>query len=326
MLKNKLMSIGICNICKKKVFQISPKKNITSEDEIDWEFDSTFELSGFKTAKCFLGLCLNCIQISHYPEFDTTKLYTSNGFKTRRKFYRKYFNSEYNENLKKYSIKHQFNFAKNEFDRFKKVSNFIKDNSKIFYNKKINILDYGGGDGYVSKSFKNIIEANSNIKVYIKIYDPMKWRKSNNVINENKKYDFIIITHVIEHLNNPVKTIKNIKKKFLSNDGFVFAEVPDERTRFLKLIFSKKIGLHYHVTHHTRTSLENLFKINKFSFIKSQYVYNSSYRGEKLKTIFCIAHNTKKKNSIKISTSFKKYIYEFFSFFNLCIYTIKKII
>ena len=179
MLKNKLMSIGICNICKKKVFQISPKKNITSEDEIDWEFDSTFELSGFKTAKCFLGLCLNCIQISHYPEFDTTKLYTSNGFKTRRKFYRKYFNSEYNENLKKYSIKHQFNFAKNEFDRFKKVSNFIKDNSKIFYNKKINILDYGGGDGYVSKSFKNIIEANSNIKVYIKIYDPMKWRKSN---------------------------------------------------------------------------------------------------------------------------------------------------
>ena len=49
--------------------------------------------------------------------------------------------------------------------------------------------------------------------------------------HENKKYDFIIITHVIEHLNNPVKTIKNIKK-FLSNDGFVFAEVPDERTRF----------------------------------------------------------------------------------------------
>ena len=151
----------------------------------------------------------------------------------------------------------------------------------------------------------------------------MKWRKSNNVINENKKYDFIIITHVIEHLNNPVKTIKNIKKNFYLMMA-LYLQNADERTRFLKLLFSK-IKL-FHVTHHTRTSLENLFKINKFSFIKSQYVYNSSYRGEKLKTIFCIAHNTKKKNSIKISASFKKYIYEFFSFFNLCIYTIKKII
>ena len=313
-----------CNICQKHIFKISPKRNITTRTKLDWEFDSTFKLSGFKKAKCFLGFCISCIQISHYPLFNTNKLYTKNGFQVRKKIYEKYFHKKYDKKSKKILLKNEFDFAKNEFMRFEKISNFITKNSKKFYSNKIDILDFGGGDGYVSQSFKNVIEANSNIDVNINNFDPMKWKKTSNKFKK-KKFDLIIMSHVIEHLNNPVVIIKKLKQEFLKKRGIIFVEVPDERTRFIKLLGSQKIGLHYHVTQHSRNSLKKIFEINQFDFVKTKYNYLSSYRGEKIKTIFCLAQNNNIKKNIKLKTSFKTYVYEFLSFFSLCIFSIKKV-
>jgi hypothetical protein len=122
-----------------------------------------------------------------------------------------------------------------------------------------------------------------------------------------------------------VVIIKKLKQEFLKKKGLIFVEVPDERTRFIKLLGSQKIGLHYHVTQHSRNSLKKIFEINQFDFIKTKYNYLSSYRGEKIKTIFCLAQNNNIKKNIKLKTSFKTYVYEFLSFFSLCIFSIKKV-
>jgi len=315
-----------CNVCDNKILKIGSERKISLKDKLDWEFDSTFILSEFKIAKCYLGFCKKCLSISHYPFFNTNKLYNAKGYKVRKKIFEMYEKRKYGNILKKYSIKKEFNFAQNEFQRFKKISNFIKENCDHYVSKNFNILDYGGGDGYISKCFKNLLEANSNIKVYTSNFDPIKWKK-NSKIFVKKKFDFIIMSHVIEHLNNPLKIIKNLKKNYLNKNGFIFVEVPDERTRFIKLIAKNKIGLHYHVTHHTRNSLERMFIKCNFDFVKTKYTYLSSYRGENLKTILCLAQNNiKNKNKINFETSVLKYVYEFFSFLVLCIYSTKKIL
>jgi SAM-dependent methyltransferase len=42
----------------------------------------------------------------------------------------------------------------------------------------------------------------------------------------NNKFDLIILRHVIEHMLNPVETLKKIKRT-LSKDGFVYFATPD---------------------------------------------------------------------------------------------------
>lgn len=313
-----------CNICNKKIFKISNIREISNKDKLDWEFDSTFVLSGFKTAKCFLGFCKSCLSISHYPFFDTNKLYNARGYKVRKKIFETYEKRKYNSNLERYSIKKEFDSAKNEFLRFEKISNFIKKNSNHYVSGKFSILDYGGGDGYISKCFKNLLEANSNIKVFISNFDPIKWNRGSNKF-VNKKFDLIIMSHVVEHLNDPIKIINKLKKNFLNQNGLIFVEVPDERTRFIKLILKNKIGLHYHVTHHSRNSLEKMFLKCNFNFVRTKYIYLSSYRGEKIKSIFCLAQQSKGGNIKSFDTPFVKYFYEFFSFFCLFLYSLKRI-
>jgi len=42
----------------------------------------------------------------------------------------------------------------------------------------------------------------------------------------NKKYDFIVTSHLIEHLANPIKTIKNWSNLLLNEGGYVLSIIP----------------------------------------------------------------------------------------------------
>ena len=48
---------------------------------------------------------------------------------------------------------------------------------------------------------------------------------------ENKRYDFIVTSHVIEHIANPIKSIRNWKK-ILNKDGYILSVMPDYRFCF----------------------------------------------------------------------------------------------
>lgn len=44
--------------------------------------------------------------------------------------------------------------------------------------------------------------------------------------NINKKYDFIVTSHVIEHMANPIKSIELWKKHILNDGGYILTIIP----------------------------------------------------------------------------------------------------
>lgn len=48
----------------------------------------------------------------------------------------------------------------------------------------------------------------------------------------NNKYDFIVTSHVIEHIANPIKAIKMWSNELLNNNGYVLSIIPDYRFCF----------------------------------------------------------------------------------------------
>lgn len=47
-----------------------------------------------------------------------------------------------------------------------------------------------------------------------------------------ERYDFIVTSHVIEHIANPIKTIKLWKKYLLNDGGYILSVIPDYRDCF----------------------------------------------------------------------------------------------
>ena len=87
--------------------------------------------------------------------------------------------------------------------------------SKYFYKK--DILDFGCGFGNLFKLIKNPkslsgVEVREKCKKYIK--KNFKKVEIHSEIKEiNKKFDTITLFHVLEHLPDQIKILKNIKSK-----------------------------------------------------------------------------------------------------------------
>jgi 2-polyprenyl-3-methyl-5-hydroxy-6-metoxy-1,4-benzoquinol methylase len=65
-------------------------------------------------------------------------------------------------------------------------------------------------------------------------------------VNLPKKYDNIILTHVLEHIDNPVELLKRIKEKWLSEDGKLFLVCPNANAPSRQI--AVKMGL---ITHNS---------------------------------------------------------------------------
>jgi len=146
-------------------------------------------------------------------------------------------------------------FYKNEYDRFyrpeilnnKKVkeegNNPIVERiieNKIFNQPPKNILDIGSGEGKNLKALKThfneaelfAIEPSSTSNNLLK-------NMGANVIgtdvendwhqNYPEKFDLIIMRHVLEHLMDPINTLRNIRKT-LSENGIIYIAVPNNLT------------------------------------------------------------------------------------------------
>jgi 2-polyprenyl-3-methyl-5-hydroxy-6-metoxy-1,4-benzoquinol methylase len=61
-----------------------------------------------------------------------------------------------------------------------------------------------------------------------------------------KKYDNIILTHVLEHIDNPVGLLKRIKEEWLSEDGKLFLVCPNANAPSRQI--AVKMGL---ITHNS---------------------------------------------------------------------------
>ena len=80
-----------CPICGNKTIKTSRTKIVDRWSKIDWVSDSTFELSGLKTASTGLSTCFKCFHTYLLPVFDTSRLYQSDlGYLTRKKVFEEY--------------------------------------------------------------------------------------------------------------------------------------------------------------------------------------------------------------------------------------------
>lgn len=143
----------------------------------------------------------------------------------------------------------------------------------------IKVLDIGCGTGYLLYKLKKLgcevygIEPGQQAKIGIDKYNipiVIDFFPTDKI---NHKFDLIISTLVLEHIEKPEKFIENIKE-FLNDNGSVIIGVPDEEP----YIASGDIStlFHEHWNYFTKNSLCEFLKANNASNIE---IENSSYGG-----------------------------------------------
>lgn len=102
--------------------------------------------------------------------------------------------------------------------------------------KNTRLLDFGcGAGGFLSKS-ANLASSINGVELERRVQD--YWRGkiniSSNIQMVDGHYDLITAFHVIEHLSDPLKTLKALANK-LSSDGRMVIEVPSSEDILLTL-------------------------------------------------------------------------------------------
>ena len=150
--------------------------------------------------------------------------------------------------------------------------------NNINYN---NLLDFGCGNGGLMKIIKdnnknkNIIglELNNEIRSYL---NKESFQVFSNIddIPKNYNFDCIMLNHVLEHLYDPINTLKSIKNK-MYKDTLLIIEVPHANDilindyncdKFKKFTFWSE-----HLILHTEKTLKKLLNISGFYNIKITY-------------------------------------------------------
>ena len=169
------------------------------------------------------------------------------------------------------SIKNKiFEFAKSKmrYSRCLNQFNFIKANINCD-NKKV--CEIGAFDGLLLNIFKNNkcevhgYELNDRAREYAK--NKYNIYLKQNFLEDNQKYDIIILSHVIEHFKEPKEILLKIKS-MLNENGFIYIEVPNSP---LKNQCSYEMLIKYVTTTHTvNFNIDNLktFKNNLFEKLK----------------------------------------------------------
>ncbi|MBW1801086.1 MAG: class I SAM-dependent methyltransferase, partial [Deltaproteobacteria bacterium] len=135
-----------------------------------------------------------------------------------------------------------------------------------------NALDYGAADGELALRLKDISRT-----VYVTEADPqyaslLKDRNELMLINdhdlENKRYheffDFISLSHVLEHLPDPVSSLDNFSR-VLKKDGLMLVDIPNETELLLRFNFQAE----GHLTFFTLDTFRSLVQTHgKFNILE----------------------------------------------------------
>lgn len=190
------------------------------------------------------------------------------------------------------SIKNKiFELAKSKmrYARCLNQFNFIK-NAINCDNKKV--CEIGAFDGLLLNIFKNNgckvfgYELNDRAREYAKNKYNIDLKP--NFLEDNQKYDIIILSHVIEHFKEPKEILLKIKS-MLNDNGFIYIEVPNSPIiNQSKNQCSYETFIKYLTTTHTvNFNMDNLKAFAKncgLKIIKSQYNdYNANKNNQKLR-------------------------------------------
>ncbi len=161
------------------------------------------------------------------------------------------------------------NFDGQNSSIFDKLKNFLAERFFINLEKKFKrkfnkILDLGTGNGRYAISGKSIFST-STVDAVDFSPSPPYLLKDNNEINyyfiedfykQNKKYDLILLRHVLEHVIDPVQFLENLRNH-LDDNGILLIEVPNLKSGSARTFGKYYHGYYvpYHIFHYTRESL-----------------------------------------------------------------------
>ncbi len=157
-----------------------------------------------------------------------------------------------------------------QYIRIKKILPFIKGNR---------ILDIGSSNGellkYLPRDIDYIgIEGNAKYCKTAQLFNPNYkfinlYIDGENFINLNiPKRDTIVMLAILEHLNKPVETLKNLKK-FISKNGNIIITTPNKYSeKILKIGSNLKIFMSEMNEHKNHFSKKDLFDICRMAGTK----------------------------------------------------------
>ena len=159
-----------------------------------------------------------------------------------------------------------------EFDSFLK---FIIDKLKLNTMDQLNVIDIDAGNGSTLLQIKDLTNWNSTgvesdkIKHEIlnfhklKVVNDIFQNTSNNLKNDH--YDLIIISQVLEHIENPSILLKEINKK-LKKNGYLWIDVPLCNNNYFNSRVNDDVG---HLYFFDETTLGEILKQSNFHIVSS---------------------------------------------------------
>jgi len=127
-----------------------------------------------------------------------------------------------------------------EYESNKSLSVFNERNTRLlnlFLNNltqidsTINLLDFGAGNAHISRTFKNYLGDRSSIYCYEPnhicqlLYEKYQLIHITNLKNISKEIDLIYMIEVIEHLQDPISTLRELAG-LLQKNGKIFISTP----------------------------------------------------------------------------------------------------
>lgn len=167
------------------------------------------------------------------------------------------------------------------------INNFYKELFKMIKPLKASsILDVGCGEGFTLKKLeeKKIGKRNEGIdysedaiKIGKKIYPKLALKRGDVYQLEYKdnSFDLILCTEVLEHLEDPVKAVNEIKRVA---GKYIAFSVPNEpffiMANFMRGKYLKNLGNHpEHINHWTAPGFEKFLKKQGLTVVKSKHPF-----------------------------------------------------
>ena len=168
---------------------------------------------------------------------------------------------------------------------FSYLSNSIKKILNLYNTKKLSHLDIGCGNGYLTKKISNYFEQSVGIDISKSAISQAKknyngkikfYRKK--ISNINKKFNFITIIEVIEHLYSPDDFLKKLSLVADNKTTILITTPYHSFVKNLMIILLGKFDNHFnplwehgHIKFFTKKSLKELCERNNFIVKKIFY-------------------------------------------------------
>lgn len=138
---------------------------------------------------------------------------------------------------------------------------------KIALSLEAVVLDFGCGEGSLFAALRKAgfignfygVELNSSFGEYASRYGDAT---VSNAIQARERVDLAVVNHVLEHLHDPIGTLREIRK-LIKPEGYLYVDVPDAEE--YETIYDLHIA---HIYHFTERTLKNIvqqagFQVNK---------------------------------------------------------------